>query len=260
MVWCQQCDRYFASNGALQQHFDNAEVHRVYVCTLCNQDFNNESALSQHEKNSLKHLKRLWKFVCDPCKWGCSTEAQMEKHDHQVHLYCSQHRQSFQNENNLRQHLNSKAHGVSKSCPFCRKSFPTFSAITSHLEAGTCSSGMNRRMLDQMVHAKDTGGMVTDRKRIGYGNWEPEPDVWATSNAWNGYAYECYFCDNQYSSLPTLNGHITRFHAAPRTENLYHCPCCDRQFKLFSQVMAHIDHTNSCRVKENRRSFLRLTY
>jgi len=147
----------------------------------------------------------------------------------------------------------SKAHGQSKECPGCRCAFPTITAITLHLESGTCASGMNRRKVDQRVHEGDTGGVVTNRRRIGYGEWEPEPDIWATDCAWNGSAYECYFCDSEYSTLGRLNGHITSKHAPKRTENIYSCPGCGRQFKLFSQLMGHIEHSGVCNVKEDRR-------
>ena len=111
---------------------------------------------------------------------------------------------------------------------------------------------MNRRKVDLRVHEIDRHGVITNRKRIGYGEWEPERDIWATANAWNGGAYECYFCDNEYNTLGKLNGHITRIHAPKRAEDLYSCPGCGRQFKLFSQLMGHVEHTGTCAVKENR--------
>ena len=112
---------------------------------------------------------------------------------------------------------------------------------------------MTRLKVDKRVHEVDTRGVFTNRKLIGYGEWEPEPDIWATAQAWNGRAYECYFCDNEYNTLGGLNGHITHIHAPKRTENIYSCPGCGRQFKLFSQLIGHVEHTGTCTVKEDRR-------
>ena len=112
---------------------------------------------------------------------------------------------------------------------------------------------MTRHKVDKQVHEMDRRGVVTDRRRIGYGEWEPEPDIWASDAAWNGQAFECYFCDKEYKSLGGLNGHITQIHAPERTEDIYNCPGCGRQFKLFSQLIGHVEHTGTCSVKENRR-------
>ena len=111
---------------------------------------------------------------------------------------------------------------------------------------------MNRRKVDQQVHKMDTRGVVTNRRLIGYGEWEPEPDIWASDTAWNGQAFECYFCDKEYNTLRRLNGHITQIHAPKRTENIYNCPECGRQFTLFSQLIGHVEHTGTCPVRANR--------
>ena len=129
--------------------------------------------------------------------------------------------------------------------------FPTVTGVTLHLESGTCEGGMNRLKVDKRVHEMDTRGAITNRRRIGYGEWEPEPDIWATDAAWNGRAFECYFCDREYNTLGGLNGHITQIHAPKRTESIYTCPGCGRQFKLFSQLIGHVEHTGTCPVKAN---------
>lgn len=254
MAWCIDCRREFVNEFALQQHFDYAAAHRpVYHCGTCSQNFSSARGLEQHLSNSIMHLRRIWNYVCEPCRLGYNRLESLENHKEEVHHWCKLHDRFFENENNLRQHKASKAHGQPKKCPGCSRTFPTITAVTLHLESGTCESGMNRRKVDQRVFDADTGGVVTKRKLIGYGEWEPEPDIWATACAWNGYAYECYFCDNEYNTLPRLNGHITQIHAPKRSENIYRCPGCGRQFTLFSQLIGHVEHTEMCTVKEDRR-------
>jgi len=113
---------------------------------------------------------------------------------------------------------------------------------------------MNRRKVDQRVYDLDRGGIFTGPRLLGYGEWEPEEDIWASGQAWNGRAYECYFCDREYNTLEKLNGHITQIHAPKRTEDIYSCPGCGRQFKYFSQLMGHVEHTGTCGVRENRQA------
>lgn len=251
MAWCDDCDRGFVSERALQQHYMNAAAHRFH-CQYCDQDFPHARALEQHEDNSIKHLKRIWDYVCEPCKLGWDRVEQLEKHYEEVHHWCKMHNRFFNNANNLRQHKLSRDHGASKTCPGCSSTFPTYHALSLHLESGTCPSGANRRRVDQYVHAQDRGGMVT-RKLIGYGEWEPEDDIWATEQAWNGWAWECYFCDNEYSTLGKLNGHITQVHAQKRTQQIYHCPGCQRGFTYFSALMGHIETSEACTIRQDRR-------
>ncbi|KAF8420726.1 hypothetical protein EV426DRAFT_242379 [Tirmania nivea] len=254
MAWCYDCNRYFVNEDALQQHLDYAAVHRpVYYCEPCRQYFSNAHGLEQHEKNSIQHLRMVWVYACELCSFGCDELEVIENHKEKEHYWCKLHDRFFQNENNLRQHKLSKAHGRSKKCPLCSCTFPTFYALTLHLEAGTCASGMNRRKVDQRVHEIDRGGVFTDQKRIGFGEWESEPDIWADFNAWNGSAYECDYCDREYGTLGKLNGHITQCHAPKRTEYIYSCPGCGRKFKLFSQLMGHVEQTGTCTVKEDIR-------
>ncbi|KAF8453884.1 hypothetical protein BDZ91DRAFT_668417 [Kalaharituber pfeilii] len=249
MAWCDSCDRYFVNEYALQQHLDNAEVHRTPFCEPCGQSFSSWEGLSQHEDNSLKHKRNVYDYVCSPCNWGCDDEWEWERHEVEVHFWCKVHDRYFNNENNLRQHLASAAHRGNKLlCPSCERGFPTYSAVARHMESGTCEGGLNRRNVEMYIRQKDRGHLVTN-KLLTYGEtWQPEPDVWATDNAWNGRAYECYFCDNEYSSLGKLNGHITRFHAQTRVHSVYHCPSkeCGKQYKLFGDLMGHLEHSNTC--------------
>jgi len=104
MAWCDPCDRYFVSEYALQQHLDNAAAHRpVYYCENCMQYFSSAQGLEHHQENSIKHLKKVWNYVCEPCSWGCDQLKAMEDHDEKFHYWCKMHNRFFDNENNLRQ-------------------------------------------------------------------------------------------------------------------------------------------------------------
>lgn len=102
MAWCDDCDRYFVDEDALQKHLDNAAVHRHY-CEPCERHFPNAHALEQHEENSIQHLNKVWTYVCEPCRWGCDRKKLMENHDVEVHNWCKEHDRFFENESDLRQ-------------------------------------------------------------------------------------------------------------------------------------------------------------
>lgn len=113
---------------------------------------------------------------------------------------------------------------------------------------------MNRLELDRLVHRADIEGMITNYSPR---DWEEE-DVWATHTlSWNGEQYQCYYCNGQYNTLKRLNGHITRHHALERTQYFYRClgPIrgCERELKLLSQFIGHMEHSGTCGLRKDPR-------
>lgn len=104
MAWCDDCDRYFVNEDALQKHLNYAEVHRpVYYCEPCEQHFSNAHGLEQHKAYSMKHLNRVCRYVCESCKKGYHKLKSLEDHNEESHYWCKQHDRFFQNANDLRQ-------------------------------------------------------------------------------------------------------------------------------------------------------------
>lgn len=64
---------------------------------------------------------------------------------------------------------------------------------------------MNRDTLYKFVRAKDPHGVIS-KNPIG---WHEEPTYEATGRTWNGYGFECYFCDRHFSQLSGLNQHLS---------------------------------------------------
>lgn len=128
-------------------------------------------------------------------------------------------------------------------CPFTNKCGATFSsrsALLSHLESGSCKSGANRTMIAKFVIQYDKTHIVTNPTRLL--TYEPQNAVTyiASERAWNGWAYECYFCHRDFGSLPQLNTHL----ASPRhAEKIYRCPLpsCLHSSSLLSALVQHIE-------------------
>ena len=118
---CEQCDRSFSSQRALNDHLKFASVHRGRWCERCELLFDSRSELETHkadlwfhqvccvchvdcadEKDLEEHLREEH-FQCERClKWGPSTR-DLEMHIEKLHYYCSLCESFFENENNLRQ-------------------------------------------------------------------------------------------------------------------------------------------------------------
>lgn len=60
-----------------------------------------------------------------------------------------------------------------------------------------------------------------------------------TTNAWNGYAFQCFLCQREFDQLHSLNQHLqspVHFEA-----NRYRCPKCSRQFTVLSALVQHLE-------------------
>ncbi|MCJ1283662.1 hypothetical protein MMC26_002993 [Xylographa opegraphella] len=132
--------------------------------------------------------------------------------------------------------------------------------MTIHLESGTCVSGITRHMINDKIRANDQNHLITQRL-LTYpddNGQSGRAETWATTAAWNGHGYECYFCSKQFGSLQGLNQHLS---SPAHEQKIYHCPKCMIKFKLFSGLVQHVE-SESCgisRFQEVKSAMDRLT-
>ncbi|OTA96565.1 hypothetical protein M434DRAFT_67352 [Hypoxylon sp. CO27-5] len=208
---CDSCLKYFASRNAVINHM-NAKNHWYYECGLCDE---------------------TW-----------PTEEQKREHEIDCHYFCSECDRQFHDYNAIKMHLNSRIHrGLNIKCPFCMKHYATATGLSHHLESGSCPSVpfLNRDEVYKIVRAKDPGSLIS-KKLL---DWNGSPRYEATAAAWNGDAYECYFCHRQFNKLSSLNQHLS---SPAHQQNLYHCPKrpgCGREFSSLAALMNHLE-SESC--------------
>lgn len=114
------------------------------------------------------------------------------------------------------------------------------SALILHLESGSCRSGVDRRFIDKWVRDNDRSNIITDPARLITAGDRSNTQLIATERSWNGQAYECVLCHNEFRGLLDLNRHL----ASPRhQEKAYRCPLrsCDTHFVSLSALCQHIE-------------------
>jgi transcription elongation factor Elf1 len=242
---CQPCNRNFISRAAIDQHLEKSNVHDW--CAACEREFPSQQALRNHRMD--KH------FFCDPCGILFSSRRALDDHDVEEHFLCRPCGRSFMNQNNLQQHMDSSVHKPKAMvCPMrghgCSARFVSMSAAFLHCEQGRCPSGVTRQIMDRYIAERDRSGIITDPRRMleGAGGeqrypYTSEPTYSATERAWNGSAFECYFCHRTWPLLRSLNSHLgSGVHT--QTQGLYHCPPqgCQATFSRFSALVQHIEH------------------
>ncbi|CAE6449569.1 unnamed protein product [Rhizoctonia solani] len=263
MAYCDRCDRSFSSDYAYNDHRRDSSRH--YVCFPCNKDFPTRERFNQHLKQSSRHHYCFWCYedfedeydldehdeecheYCNSCDLWLDTTDDLVEHNKEEHYYCVECDRLFISLNNLQTHLNSSRHRPKNiSCPGngCNAQFISRSALLLHFEGGSCRSGLTRKALNRLVAERDKSNFITNPNRL----ITDTTETWATSRAWNGSAYECYFCHKGFRSLAHLNQHL----ASPAHEQaLYHCPKlghhCQARFKTLSGLCQHIED-GSCGV------------
>ncbi|KAI0698767.1 hypothetical protein C8Q76DRAFT_771882 [Earliella scabrosa] len=269
MPECERCDRWFNTERALEQHKDNSSMH--HICYPCDRDFPTATGLTQHYIQSPRHAYCRWcddhfssfqdlydhyddaHWYCNLCDSTFRNELGLHEHRRQSHAdrYCVPCKRMFQNANNLRQHQNSSMHqGRTVACPMkgCTRAFPSTAALVLHLESGTCTSGMTRKMVDDLIRKIDRSNIITNPNRMigGPASSSRSPTVtgeWATERAWNGFAYECYSCHRTYRELAHLNAHLR---SPAHAEKIYRCPSawggCGADFRTLSAFCQHMEN------------------
>ena len=174
--------------------------------------------------------------------------SELQQHDHEVHIYCTECNRSFQSESNLRHHLNSKLHRPSTVvCPGrkCNRSFISPSALTHHFESGACRSGMTREQLNRLVVRADRNNYITNPAQLiggPPGGYEApmSASAWATELSWNGMVYECFLCHSTFKTLDRLDQHLK---SPTHDQKIYRCPKpdCRVEFVVLSALCQHVE-------------------
>ncbi|KAL5342499.1 hypothetical protein BJX70DRAFT_410019 [Aspergillus crustosus] len=245
-VECETCPRSFYTHQSCNQHMNTLDHWAPrYDCETCTKVFLTQNAANQH-MNVIGHWAPT--FSCETCASMFHTEAAADQHMsafRHYRNYCRDCDRRFQNENNLRMHLNSKIHrGRQIPCPFCKAFYTTASGLIHHLETGACpkAPSLNRESIYRMVRERDPQGMIT-HKQIG---WKEEENATyaANSNAWNGSGYECYLCHRTFSKITGLNQHLN---SPAHKQQVYHCPNagCGKSFAAMAGLFNHLE-SESC--------------
>ena len=153
---CCDCERDFPNEDALEQHLNN-KVHRRIPCQVCEQDFGSKLALDRHivkeHHASVNSKREFWPQNI----YGC---------------YICQRR--FKSKLSLDQHLTSlKHHPLSDlgcvASDKCKRRFYSPSALLHHLESGTCRSGVDRHIINNLVLDNDIERIISSGPTNGHG-------------------------------------------------------------------------------------------
>ncbi|KAI0008992.1 hypothetical protein F4779DRAFT_628130 [Xylariaceae sp. FL0662B] len=239
---CGTCGKVFKAGWQARENHICSTGHRApaFECDRCPRYFDSERARLQHME-ALNHFE----WECSICDETWPTDHRRIQHEHEDHNYCGECQKTFMNHNNLKMHLNSRAHrGQQIQCPFCGSHYATATGLTHHIERGSCPNarGVNRDTLYKFVRSKDSGGIIT-KNLVG---WPGSTQYEANSRSYNRYrqGWECYLCHQLFGQLSSLNQHLN---SPIHQETLYHCPNwqCRKEFTTLAGIINHLE-SESC--------------
>ncbi|KAK0648718.1 hypothetical protein B0T16DRAFT_427714 [Cercophora newfieldiana] len=241
MFECGDCGKEFPAGWQARDKHCRLTGHSrpEFECDRCDAWFRSERARWQHME-----AKNHFFWGCNDCNETWPTEVQRENHEIDEHCYCRECDRYFSSDNGIQMHLRSRVHRVdSVLCPFCQASYTTATGLVHHLERGSCPRApfIDRDDIYRFVRSKDPNGLIS-KKLLG---WEYDSVKYeATSRAWNGQAYGCYFCHKAFDSLVALNSHLN---SGTHRQSLYHCPkaSCRKDFTTLAAIINHLE-SESC--------------
>lgn len=125
---CDACGVQFPTQGALDKH--RLSQHANFRCEQCSEAFVDQEALDNHFK-SATHIPR---HSCDKCSDHFPTQKALDKHSSSQHgeFRCDECDKNFANEVALNYHLESPRHIPQLPCDACGDQFPTKKALDKH--------------------------------------------------------------------------------------------------------------------------------
>ncbi|KAI0694527.1 hypothetical protein BC835DRAFT_1349414 [Cytidiella melzeri] len=154
---CRQCNRYYLSQDALQEHYRSDPNHPS--CSQCEVAFPDNATLIRHTK--VAHPAPLAEFLCHPCNRTFESQLELSVHykvsgAHPLCLVCDQglqglsqfdehvkiyHRDLYcdicglgcQSENQLRGHYRNAECSLHPTCDVCGEGFRDLVAINEHI-------------------------------------------------------------------------------------------------------------------------------
>ncbi len=204
---CFTCGKQFPAGWEARDSHCRAKGHQSpwYECETCPRWFNSEHACAQHME-ALGHFYDDEDEDEDEDDDEDENEDQAEDEDEDYEYDENDCDDAVVRDggNSGRRHLPYVEGTI--WCPFCPTGFSAASAVVNHLESGGCryAQDMNRDGLYRLVLSRDPEGIVAKYLGPSYSSEEYE----ATDRAWNGRAYECYFCHANFRELHSLNQHL----------------------------------------------------
>ncbi|RKO87870.1 hypothetical protein BDK51DRAFT_16211 [Blyttiomyces helicus] len=253
VAFCQLCKRGF-------QHLDDKDEHDETFCHDCDRCFRRPQDKDQHDaaihyENECPHcgstlptqgdLKRQvedyhdWHCPMSSCDRAFWSEDGMDQQVEEEHTRtCRECEREFDSEEALDLHWATGVHSEEAwECPDCDRKFPLPSSLAAHIESGDCSSEHGRVAMKRYIYG-------TRERNLGLRGtiFSSYYDRYSTSNvpqhmtsdSWNGRGYECCICDDSFSRLGSLNGHLV-IHE-PKD---YHCIHCERRFGVMNGLLAY---------------------
>ena len=256
--FCTDCDLDFSSRQSWEDHRKSAKHASEFKCCDCDTSFKDVHALVAHMESRV-HRKPLRPTIDQNKKKNCLSASSSTD--------CAECRRKFSCSQSLQQHHASLKHKpLSRlECPIgtnCRGTFASPSAMLHHLESGTCSSGMHREEVYQIVQSCDLGiidhlqpasaastlpGLQAYNKPIGSSVWAALSD---TESEWSLLtpSPSCGSAEDsleQWSLLDSVEPQLESVSAlAPTTMQTLRCPICPRKragFSTFHCLQQHMD-------------------
>ncbi|KAH8171557.1 c2H2-type zinc finger domain-containing protein [Sarocladium implicatum] len=240
---CGTCWRQFPAGWQSREQHMKATGHEPppFECNYCDRFFASQKAVNQH-MDALNHWN-ITEYECDieSCSDAFSEEGDLREHEVTEHYYCDDCDQFFQDYNSIKHHRNSKIHrAANMPCPFCQKLYHSATGLVHHLERGSCPKApLDRTKMYEAVQRRDPNGVLTKKLLT----WSEASVVYeATELAYNEDedAYQCYLCKKQFRSLQSLNQHLK---SPVHQQDLYRCPnrSCKREFTTLAAVISHLE-------------------
>ncbi|MCP3966094.1 MAG: hypothetical protein GY718_07030, partial [Lentisphaerae bacterium] len=214
---CSHCNKNFAAQWRLNQHFKSTHGPKIIPCSDCDDMFRTNSQLN-------KHYKRFHgedDYQCTDCDKTYRDQDRLSQHFKSTHgpenIQCPHCVKKFRTVSLLNTHVK-RIHGPKNHvCPKCGNRFGLKSELNTHLKTTHGTSNLNCHLCPKKF------------KLTSHLNYHLK-----TAHAEKGY--ECSYCSNKFASQSELNQHLRKSHAPKKLI----CKHCGKKYGDLSQLNQHL--------------------
>ncbi|XP_072036821.1 uncharacterized protein [Amphiura filiformis] len=190
---CDECDKSFKTQEALDKHKRLHTGQGLLVCQFCGKKMNGKSSLDRHER--LHKGEKPYK--CEFCdkRFVCFMLLKMHKQEHTGYQFvCAQCGHKFKSKGNLLQHEVSHTSATPYHCKPCGKRFRTPGGLRAHKQAQ--HSEIKSYICEVCSKAFSSSADLANHKVVHT----------------RERRFECKYCHKRFGTSSTRSGHIKQVH------------------------------------------------
>eukprot|EP00111_Clytia_hemisphaerica_P016851 TCONS_00049967-protein len=225
---CMVCDKSLTSLQNLMKHL--LTHNNNHTCQICMKTFKNMHFLKHHMD---KH-KTSYEYSCPIChkmfKFKNNMRCHLRKHTAEKKFECEICHKKFMGPYNLREHMKTHSTDRPYECELCLKRYKDSGALNKHL-----MTHQEKKVSCEICNRSFSNTTQLNRHMRFHLSW-PGDSFKSKSKKKSTESFQCKDCDKSFKHYSNLSAHIKKAHRELKNE----CTVCEKRFAFKYELKQHM--------------------